>query len=137
RSEQYPNCHVQLPCLVAGIVDRERSQPAVFQRQQQVGTWPVDDVAKPGPVTCQERIGIVLGLVAEVANVGRKRIVLSKRGVELKFWQRLVFQLRPVAGGIQRQHAGGRIAERPVIDDTATKGSAESADSLSTVKEAA
>ena len=119
------------------IVDREGLQPSVFQRQQQVGTRPVDNVAKPGPVTAQERIGIALGLLAEVANVGRKRIVLAKRCVELKLRQRLILQLRPASDGIQRQHAGGGIGERPVIDDTATEGSAESADGLSAVEEAA
>src|ERR1019366_770487 len=102
--------------------------PAVFQRQQQVGAWPVDDVAKPRTVTGQEGIGVALGLAAESTNVSRKRIVLSKRGVELKFRQGLVFQLGPAADGIQRKHACGRIGERPVIDDAATEGSAKSAD---------
>src|ERR1039458_6800925 len=83
------------------------------------GTWPVDNVAKPRTVTGQERIGIALGLLAKVANVGRKRIVLSKRGIELEFRQGLVFQLGPAADGIQREHACGRIGGRAVFVDAA------------------
>ena len=125
------------PPQVAGIEDREGLQPAVLQRQQQVGTWTINHVSKPSAVTGQERIGIALGVHAEVANVGRKRIVLSKGGVELQLRQRLILQLCPTSYGVQRQHDGGRIGERPVIDDAAAKGSAEPANSLSTVEEAA
>src|SRR5271167_3609136 len=109
----------------------------VLQRQEQVRTWPVDDVSEPALIASHVGIVVALGLQAEVANVSRKWIVLPECAVEFKFRQRLIFELCPAADRVQRKHGRRGIGGVTVEDDAAAQGGPESADCLSAIEEAA
>src|SRR5271169_4448244 len=113
-SEQYSHPQIDLTCGCVVVINRERLQMAIFQREQEIGSRPVNYVAEHALVARERRITVTLR-IGERAYIGRERVVLPKRKVELKLGGWMVFQLCPASHGVERKHCGVGIDKRSVV----------------------
>src|SRR6516225_8694211 len=135
-SEQNSHPQVDLPSCCVVLVNGERLQASILQREQKVRSRTVNYVAKRALVARERRIAVTSG-VLECAYVASERVVLPKCGVEFQFCRRTVFKLCPAAHCVERKHGGAGINQRSVPQHAASNPAAQAADRLPAIKRSA
>src|ERR1700684_2870856 len=107
-SKQDTHCEIDLACHTAGVINWERVQASEFRGKQQIGAWPVNQVAERAAIAAQNGAKVV-GVRREASNVTGEGIFFGQDAVQFKLGCELEFELAPSSGRVQSTNAAMRI----------------------------
>jgi hypothetical protein len=132
-SKKNSHHQIEVPCVVPAVGKRIRRQVPILGGKQKVRPRTVNHVHKACQISRQRRIP-VRHWIWEISQVAGKRIIHPKRGVELPFVRRPVFQLRPAANRVQRSHLRARRRRIAAEQHTLSECAIQSANRSSAIK---